>query len=83
MHNTAVENDSKEYLKKYIFARDKLLIIANKDVIKKMLLYEVEGIGNSNDMFNKYLTNLINAIRLDLKLHDKDFPLVDLKKYKK
>ena len=80
LHNIASDNDSKEYLKNYVFSRDKLLLIASEDVIKKMLLYEVEAVGKQNDLHDNYLTELIKSIRKDLKLRDKDFPIVYMKK---
>lgn len=83
LHNIAADNESKEYLKSYVFARDKLLLIASEDVIRKMLLYEVEAVGKMSDLHDRYLTDLIKSIRLDLKLRNKDFPIVYLKKWKK
>lgn len=83
LHNVAADNDHKEYIKNYAFARDKLLLIAGENVIKKMLFYENENMGKLNNLHDKQLTDLIKSIRRDLKLHDKEFPLVSMKKWKK
>lgn len=80
LHNLASDNSNGDYTKKYVFARDKLFLIASEDVIKKMLLYEEEAVGKANDLHDKYLTELIKSIRKDLKIADKEFPKVYLKK---
>lgn len=69
-------------LEKYVFARDKIFIIASDEVIRKTLLYEEKGAGTgiSTDTHNIYLTELIKSIRRDLKIIDKDFPKVGFKK---
>jgi hypothetical protein len=82
LHNLAAENNNPESIKNYVFARDKLFLIANELVIKKMLLYEEEAVGKASDLHDKYLTELIKSIRGDLKLKDKDFPQIYLKKWK-
>jgi hypothetical protein len=45
-----------------------------------MILYEEEAVGKQSDLHDDYLTELIKAIRCDLKLRNKDFPKVYLKK---
>lgn len=78
LHNLAANNDKKEFLDKYTFARDKMFIIAHEKVIKKMVDYE-----NNLKLLDKhdlYLTELIKAIRQDLKIVDKEFPQINLKK---
>jgi hypothetical protein len=82
LHNLAAENDSSECHKNYVLARDKLFLIASENVIKSMLLYEVEAVGKQNDLHDKYLTDLVKSIREDLKLSNKDFPIIYLKKWK-
>ncbi|MEI8202965.1 MAG: hypothetical protein WCH34_08135 [Bacteroidota bacterium] len=83
IHNLASDNNKPEYLIKYTFARDKLFLIASEEVIKQMLFYENEGVGKPCDLHDKYLTDLIKSIRKDLKLNDKNFPMIYLKKGKK
>ncbi len=78
LHNLAGSNN-KEETKKYVFARDKLFLIASEDVIKKMFQFEIEGVGKPNDIHDIYLTEMIKSIRKDLKLKDKDFPKIYLK----
>jgi hypothetical protein len=80
LHNMATENGSKELIKNYVFTRDKLFLIANEKVIKKLLLYEEEAVGKENKLHDKYLTDLVKEIRKDLKIKDKDFPTIYLKK---
>ena len=64
----------------YVFDRDKLFLIANEKVIIKMLEYEEKAVGKANELHDEYLTALIKEIRSDLKLKDKNFPIVYLKK---
>ena len=80
LHNLASENANKEHTKKYVFARDKLFLIASEDVIRKMILYEDEAVGKETVVHDKYLTELIKSIRKDLKIKDKNFPNIFLKK---
>jgi hypothetical protein len=80
LHNLASDNNNRDYTKKYVFARDKLFLIASEDVIKTMMAYEADAVGKESNVHDKYLTELIKAIRKDLKIKDKDFPLVYLKK---
>ena len=77
LHNLASDNVNTT---EYVFARDKLFLIASEDVIRKMMLFEEEAVGKSNDLHDRYLTDLIKAIRKDLKIVDKNFPQVYLKK---
>jgi hypothetical protein len=79
LHNLAADN-SKESTKKYVFARDKLFLIASEEVIREMISYEEKAVGKPNDLHDDYLTELIKAIRSDLKLKNKDFPKIYLKK---
>jgi len=80
LHNLASDNASKEYIHKYVFVRDKLFLIANEDVIRQMLLYETKAVGVESATHDKYLTDLIKSIRKDLKIVDRDFPAIFLKK---
>ena len=80
LHDLASNNTGKENIKKYVFARDKLLIIANEDVVRKILLYEEEAVGKANDLHDEYLTEIIKSIRKDLKIFDKNSPKIYLKK---
>jgi hypothetical protein len=80
IHNLASDNQSSKYGKSYTYARHMLLLIASEDVIKKMLLFEVEAVEKQSGSHDQYLTELIKSIRKDLKLNDKDFPLIWLRK---
>ncbi len=61
LHNLTSDNSNKVVIEKYVFARDKLFIIANQTVIEKLLLYEKEAVGKPNDLHDVYLTELINS----------------------
>ncbi|HEY0261730.1 MAG TPA: hypothetical protein VGB95_01800 [Chitinophagales bacterium] len=77
LHNHCADNTT-ETLKKYVFVRDKLFLIASEKVVNKMLLYENKGVGSS--AHDLYLTELIKEIRSDLSIRDKQFPLVSFKR---
>ena len=55
LHNLASNNDELT-VKEYTFQRDKLFLIASEDVIRKMIIYENEGINKTSDIHDKYLT---------------------------
>ena len=49
--------------------------------MKRLLLeFEDKGVGKTTDLHNKYLTELLKAIRKDLKLGYKSLPILCLKK---
>jgi len=79
IHNLAAEN-SKIATKNYVLARDKLFLIASEGVIRKMIEFEEKTVGKQSNLFDEYLTELIKAIRIDLKLTNKNFPKIYLKK---
>ena len=61
------------------------IIITKNDNIeylqfKKLLEFEDKGVGKTTDLHNKYLTELLKAIRKDLKLGYKSLPILCLKK---
>lgn len=80
LHHLAGDNHNKEAIARYVFARDKLFLIASENVVTKMLSYEEDAVGKQNDLHDIYLTELIKAIRKDLKIADKNFPKIYLKK---
>jgi hypothetical protein len=80
LHYLAGDNKNKAITEKYVFARDKLFLIASEEVVKKMMSYEEEAVGKENHLHDVYLTELIKAIRKDLKIVDKNFPKIYLKK---
>jgi len=83
LHNLAAENKNNDFVRNYVFARDKLLLIASETVINKMILYEEKAVGKENNLHDQYLTELIKSIRKDLKIIDKSFPNIYLKKWDK
>lgn len=83
VHKLAEDNSNLDALKNYTLHRDKMFIVANEKVIKAMLSYEDVAQGKDIDKHNRYLTKLIIEIRKDLNIHDKNFPQIYLKAYKK
>ncbi|MEA4853502.1 MAG: hypothetical protein VB082_04390 [Christensenella sp.] len=80
LHNLATDNHNKELTSKYTYYRDKLLIVGSETVVKCILLYENEAVGKANELHDKYLTDIVKAIRKDLNIKDKDYPNIYLKK---
>ena len=80
LHNLAANNDNKICIRDYTYYRDKMLIVASENVIKALLSYEENAVGKANIMHDEYLTNLIKLMRKDLKIRDRKFPTIYLKK---
>lgn len=80
LHNLAAKNSDRESVSKYTYHRDKLLVVGSEEVVRKILLYENEAVGKANNLHDKYLTDIIKAIRKDLKIKDRKYPDVYLKK---
>ncbi len=76
LHMLASKNGDRIATGKYTLYRDKLLVVGSEDVVKSILIYEKEAFGKENERSNEYLTNVITAIRKDLKIKDKDYPTV-------
>ena len=80
LHNLAANNKNYEAARRYTFCRDKLLIIGSESVVKSILSYEEKAVGKESPLHDKYLTDIIINIRKDLRIKDKDYPDVFLKK---
>lgn len=80
LHNLASDNNNPKTIKEYTYHRDKLLIIGSEKVIQCIIQYEELAVGKDRNLHDKYLTNIVKAIREDLKIKDKNFPPVYLKK---
>ena len=80
VHDLASSNKSSAALANYAKARDKLLIIADEQMVDALLVYEEKAVGKPCDRHDEYLTILIKAIRGDLRLKDKNFPMIRLVK---
>ena len=87
LHDLAADNKGEDANRKYAFARDKILIVASEEVVRKILFYEektvrkstnseTDVVVKSNDLHDMYLTEIIKSIRKDLKLKDKNFPQI-------
>lgn len=80
VHYLASNNSDAKATEKYVFARNKIFIIASEEVVIKMIKYEEDAVGKQNDLHDIYLTELIKEIRKDLKINDKNFPKIYLRK---
>jgi hypothetical protein len=80
LHSLASNNQSSQASKDYTFNRDKLFLVASEEVIAKMLDFENKAVGKESDLHDQYLTELVREIRKDLKIKDKNFPKISLKK---
>lgn len=80
LHNLASDSSNREFLSRYTYFRDKLLIVGSEEVIKGILKYEEKAVGRDSELHDEYLTAIVKAIRKDLKIRDKSFPTVFLKK---
>jgi hypothetical protein len=77
VHN--LTENTTESIKRYVYERDRLFIIASEEVVRNVIKYEEEGVGKGANTHDKYLTELVKSIRKDLKLSDKDFPKIYFK----
>ena len=80
LHNLATDNNDRELVSKYTYHRDKLFIVGSEKVIRCILKYEEKAVGKDNNLHDEYLTDIVKAIRNDLKIKDKKFPNIYLKK---
>ena len=82
LHCLAANNLNSTALANYTLYRDQLLIIASPKVISALLKYERNAVGikTEKEIHDKLLTELIKAIRKDLKITNNDIPTIFLKK---
>lgn len=80
LHHLASDNNQKEHINNYVLKRDKLFLIANENVIRKLFEYEENAVGKPPIQHDQYLTALITEIRKDLGIYDKNLPTLHLKK---
>lgn len=80
LHNLAANSDLPQNMDKYTYFRDKLFVVASEEVVRRILEFEIKGAGKPSEIHDKYLTDIIKAIRKDLKIRDKDFPSIHFKK---
>ena len=80
LHMLAADNKDKEALENYTLHRDKIFIVASENVVRAILKYEEGAVGRVNSQRDKLLTQIFIEIRSDLKVKDKNFPMVGLKK---
>lgn len=80
LHNLAANNSSRDAISKYTYHRDKLLIVGSEEVVRSILKYENEAVGKETNLHDEFLTDIVKAIRQDLKIKDKNYPQIYLKK---
>lgn len=80
LHSLMSLNDSQKNIAEYTKYRDKLFIVASEEVVSTILDYENIAVGKTNEMHDEYLTKIIKAIRKDLHIHDKNFPVIGFKR---
>lgn len=80
LHNLGAQNSNQDAVTQYTYHRDRLLIIGSEQVVESILRYENEAVGKENELHDKYLTDIVKAIRKDLKIKDKNYPCIYLKK---
>lgn len=80
LHNLAASNSNSKAVSEYTYHRDKLLVVGSEDVVRFILTYENEAVGKENELHDQYLTQIIKAIRKDLKIRDDNYPNVCFKK---
>lgn len=80
LHNLCAYNDNKEIIAEYVKARDILFTVATTEVISRIIEFEhhVDGC-KANNNHDKHLTLIIEAIRKDLNLSNKNLPLLYFK----
>lgn len=83
LHNLAANNNSRDAISKYTYHRDKLLIVGSEEVVKCILKYENEAVGKEPNLHDEFLTDIVKAIRRDLKIKDKSYPKIHLKKWQR
>ena len=81
LHNLCAYNNDKEIIAKYVEARDVLFSVASAEVITNIIEFEKHTAKcDSKEIHDTYLTNLIKSIRKDLKLNNKNLPVLYFKK---
>ncbi len=80
LHSLASQNSSRDAMAKYTYCRDKMLIVGSEEMVRSVLKYENEGVGKAKELHDKYLTDIVKAIRKDLNIKDKNYPDINLKK---
>ena len=79
LHSVATDAENEDFKNEFTRSRDELMLIANVDVINKLLEYE-KSLKEGPAPQSKAYTNLIKAFRKDLELKTNDLPLLSLLK---
>ena len=77
LHSVATDGNNEDFKNEFTRSRDELMLIANVDVINKLLEYE-KSLNEGPAPQSKAYTNLIKAFRKDLELETNDLPLLGL-----
>lgn len=70
LHNLASDSSEKA-LAEYACQRDKLFLVGSEQVVKSIIAYENNAVGQPKEIHDKYLTDIVKAIR-------KDYPTISL-----
>ncbi len=76
LHNMVPNDKTDDVQIVYVKARDILFTVASPEVINNLLEYEKNGMNHPLEQHNKYLTELMKAIRKDLKIKNNNFPVI-------
>jgi DNA polymerase elongation subunit (family B) len=80
LHKLMSDNESKIAKENYTLARDTLFLVANENVVKSIIEYEEKNVGKVCALHDQYLTNIVKAIRNDLKIKDSNYPTISFLK---
>lgn len=78
LHFLGSNNKRADYLDEYANSRNRLLVVASAEVINAILRFEKEAVGMANTQHDELLTDVLKAIRNDLSLSNKSYPIVGL-----
>lgn len=80
LHSLMSLNNNSKNIEEYTKYRDKLFIVASEEVVSAILDYENIAVGKTNELHDEYLTKVVKAIRKDLRIRDRRFPVIGFKR---
>ena len=80
VHDLCSDNKDRSLIANYVKARDILITVASVKVVRKIFDYEKFGVGVPSDIHDKYLTEMMKAIRKDLRVGNRKLPMIFFKK---
>ena len=79
LQSLSLGNYKQEILNSYAISRNKLLLIADVEVITCLLEFEANVIGKDPKIFDEYFTLLCKSMRKDLNVKNKHLPTLSIK----